>query len=254
VPRAVPAGDFDYEAGGAGYARVRRPEPRFAARIQAALGDAPTVLNVGAGAGSYEPEDRYVAAVEPAAAMRAQRPRHLAPAIDAVAERLPFDDGAFAAAMATFSVHQWSDADAGLRELRRVSRGPVVILTADGPALRRFWLAEYVPEVIEGDAARYPNPAHVARVLGGDVAIDDVPIPFDCADGFMEAFYGRPEALLDPAVRRSQSAWAHAAPGAAERGLARLREALADGAWDARHGHLRTQPELSGALRLIVAR
>src|SRR3954469_15606234 len=129
------AGDFDYETRGHGYARVRRPDPRIAALIHAALGDARTVLNVGAGAGSYEPTDRYVVAVEPSAAMRAQRPAAAVPAIDAVAERLPFDDNTFDAAMATVTVHQWSDTDRGLRELRRVSRGPGQGVTLGGGRL-----------------------------------------------------------------------------------------------------------------------
>jgi hypothetical protein len=205
---------------------------------------------VGAGAGSYEPQDRYVVAVEPSAAMRAQRS---SPAVDATAEHLPFDDHSFDAVMATITIHQWADGDAGLRELRRVSRGPVAVLTFDGPAIGEFWLNDYVPEVIEAEARRYPALDHVASVLGGDVTVTKVPVAFDCVDGFAEAFYGRPEALLDAAVRRSQSAWGFVPGEAIERGIANLRTALASGEWDARHGHLRTQPEFIGALRLIVA-
>ena len=150
--RLTPAGDFDYERAGAGYARLRRTDPRLAAHVHAALGEARTVLNVGAGAGSYEPEDRYVVAVEPSAAMRAQRPAGR-PAVDAVAEALPFDDDSFDAAMAMITVHQWSDLERGLAELRRVARGPVVILTFDPDAMLDFWLADYVPEVLRGRAA-----------------------------------------------------------------------------------------------------
>jgi hypothetical protein len=188
VPRVRPAGDYDYETGGAGYARHRQADPRIAALVHEALGDASTVLNVGAGAGSYEPTDRYVAAVEPSATMRAQRPAHLPSAIDATAERLPFDDDSFDAVMATATIHQWKDTDRGLRELRRVSGGPVVILTFDGEALPEFWLAEYVPEVVAAESGRYPAIAHVATVLGGDVAVTKVPIAIDCQDGFVEAF------------------------------------------------------------------
>ena len=137
-----------------------------------ALGDARTVLNVGAGAGSYEPEDRYVVAVEPSAKMRAQR---RSPAVDATAEKLPFDDDSFDAAMATITIHQWADGDAGLRELRRVSRGPVVILTFDATAIAEFWLGEYVPEVIEAEARRYQPLDHIAAVLGGDVTVSAGP-------------------------------------------------------------------------------
>ncbi|QEC48370.1 class I SAM-dependent methyltransferase [Baekduia soli] len=252
--RATPAGDFDYERGGAGYAVRRQADPRIAARVHAALGDARTVVNVGAGAGSYEPEDRHVVAVEPAAAMRAQRPAHLAPAIDATAERLPLDDDSVDAAMATVTIHQWADLDRGLRELRRVSRGPAVVLTFDGEALTRFWLQEYVPELIATERTRFPAIDHVAAVLGGEVTVSPVPVPIDCTDGFGEAYYARPEAFLDPAVRAAQSGWVLTDPEAVARGVARLGDALARGAWDARHGHLRTQPEHVGAVRLIVAR
>jgi hypothetical protein len=236
------AGDFDYEAGGGiGYARRRRTDPRIAAYVHAALGDARTVLNVGAGAGSYEPEDRYVVAVEPSAAMRAQRST---PAVIGVAEALPFDDDSFDAALATITIHQWRDAEQGLGELRRVARR-VVILTFDPVAIPAWWLGEYVPEMLAGEAARYPE----LEALGGEVTA--VPIPLDCSDGFIEAFYGRPEAFLDAEVRRPQSAWAF---GAHARGLERLGEDLASGAWDARHGHLRTQRFFDGSLRLVVAR
>ena len=244
----MPAGDFDYERGGAGYATLRRTDPRIAAYVHAALGDAETVVNVGAGAGSYEPEDRYVIAVEPSAQMRAQRGT---PAVIGVAEDLPFDDDSFDAAMATVTIHQWPDLDRGLRELRRVARGPVVILTFDGPTMHDFWLDEYVPEVFASESRAIPALERVRAILGRRVDITEVPIPIDCVDGFVEAYYGRPEALLDPAVRAAQSAWAFADPAAVERGLQRLRDALESGEWDARHGHLRTQPEYIGALRLL---
>jgi len=246
----LPAGDFDYELGGGGYAGRRRTDPRIAAHVWAALGDASSVLNVGAGAGSYEPGDRYVVAVEPSAAMREQR---ATPAVIGVAEALPFDDDSFDACMATITIHQWRDLERGLGELRRVSRGPVVILTFDGPAMLRFWLHEYVPELFAAESARDPGIDRVARVLGGEVSVTEVPIPIDCVDGFIEAFYARPEALLDPLVRSAQSAWAFVEPSIVERGLERLRSALASGEWDERHGHLRTQPEYIGALRLITA-
>jgi hypothetical protein len=252
--RAAPAGDFDYEANGSGYATRRRPDPRIAALVHAALGDARTVVNIGAGAGSYEPADRHVVAVEPSAAMRAQRPHHLAPAVDATAERLPFDDDGFDAAMATVTIHQWTDPDAGLRELRRVSRGPVAILTFDAEALRDFWLAAYVPEVIATERDRFPAIDHVVGVLGGDVEVLDVPVPIDCSDGFGEAYYARPEAFLRHDVRAAQSGWVLTDPGAVARGVARLADDLSSGRWDERHGHLRDQAEYVGAMRLIVAR
>ncbi|NKY40538.1 methyltransferase domain-containing protein, partial [Cellulomonas septica] len=240
--RERPAGDVDYERLGAGYARVRRPDPRIAARVHAALGGARTVLNVGAGAGSYEPTDRYVLAVEPSAAMRAQRPAGAAPALDATAEHLPFDDDAFDAAMAMVTVHQWRDVDQGLRELRRVSRGAVVVLTFDAVALQDFWLADYLPDALAAELTRFPPIESVVARLGpgsGRVRVDPVPVPRDCVDGFGEAFYGRPEELLRPEVRAATSALALADPGASRRGLDRLERDLASGAWDARHGHLR---------------
>lgn len=252
--REAPAGDFDYEANGGGYALRRQPDPRIAALVHDALGDARTVINVGAGAGSYEPLDRHVVAVEPSAAMRAQRPHHLAPALDGTAERLPFDDDSFDAAMAMITIHQWSDLDAGLRELRRVSRGPVVLLTFDGDALLDFWMNDYVPEVVATERERFPTIDHVVRVLGGDAEVLAVPIPIDCTDGFGEAYYARPEAFLREDVRAAQSGWVLTDPEAVARGVARLAEDLESGRWDERHGHLREQPERVGAVRLIVAR
>jgi SAM-dependent methyltransferase len=159
------AGDFDYDTLGAGYTGVRRPDPQIAAQIHAALGGARTVLNVGAGAGSYEPTDRHVVPVEPSATMRAQRPAHLAPALNAVAGALPFDDDSFHAAMAVLTVHHWPDADAGLRELRRVTSGPVVILTFDGSALEDFWLNDYAPELIAAERRRYPRSSESSTLL-----------------------------------------------------------------------------------------
>lgn len=251
--RTQNAGDFDYETGGAGYAVHRRPDPRIAAYVHRALGTARTVLNVGAGAGSYEPADREVTAVEPSAAMRAQRPAHLAAAIDAIAEDLPFADAAFDAAMATVTIHQWRDTDRGLAEMRRVSRGPVVILTFDGDALEDFWLNEYAPELIAAERRRYPDIGHVAEVLGGNVEVTPVPVPFDCTDGFGEAFYARPERFLDPAVRQSQSAWAFVDAAAVDRFVDHLARDLATGEWDRRHGGLRDLAEYRGSLRLLTA-
>jgi Methyltransferase domain len=248
------AGDFDYETGGTGYAVHRRTDPRLAAYVHAALGDARTVLNVGAGAGSYEPDDREVTAVEPSAAMRAQRPAQLSPALDAVAQDLPFADGSFDAAMAMITVHQWPDAGRGLRELRRVSRGPVVVLTFDGDALDQFWLARYVPELIAAERRRYPAIDAIRAALGGTSAVTPLPVPADCVDGFTEAFYARPERFLDPAVRRSQSAWGFVAPEAEARAVAALRRDLASGAWDRQYGALRSAPEFASSLRLITAR
>lgn len=247
------AGDADYGAIGTSYARYRRPDARIAARIGQALGAARTVLNVGAGAGSYEPAGRQVTPVEPSASMRAQRPAGLAAAVDASAEDLPFADGFFDAAMTTFSVHQWSDLRAGLREVRRVTRGPVVILTCDPGRLRRFWLSEYAPEVIDTEARRYPSIEALSDGLGGPVAAAVVPVPLDCTDGFNEAYYGRPEALLDPAARRSCSAWSFVSAAVHDRFTRDLSRDLADGTWDDRYGRLRALPAFDGSLLLVTS-
>jgi SAM-dependent methyltransferase len=248
------AGDADYGTIGRGYTSYRQPDPRIAGRILAALGDAQKVLNVGAGAGSYEPNDREVTAVEPSASMRAQRPNHLTEALDATAEGLPFDDGAFDASMGTFTVHQWSDLAAGLREMRRVTTGPVVILSCDPRVLDRFWLNDYAPEVITTEASRYPDLRVIAEHLDGEIEILSVPIPLDCTDGFGEAYYGRPEALLDSGARLANSAWSFVGTDVEDRFDRILRADLDSGEWDAKHGALRTQPEFYGSLRLIVAR
>ncbi|EIV93085.1 class I SAM-dependent methyltransferase [Frankia sp. QA3] len=248
----IRAGDVDYDRHGGGYATLRRTDPRIEARVHAALGDARTVLNVGAGAGSYEPTDRYVVPVEPSAAMRAQRPGGLAPAVRAIAEDLPFDDDSFDAAMALVTVHQWSDARRGLRELRRVSRGPVVVLTFDGDALDLLWLAEYAPELIAAERRRFPGIDVLSELIGRHVEVEAVPVPIDCVDGFTEAFYARPEKFLDPTARRAQSAWSFVSDTDEDRSVDRLRQDLESGSWDERHGHLRTQNEFVGALRLLT--
>lgn len=247
------AGDVDYGTIGQGYAGFRQPDPRIAAQLHAALGDAVHVLNIGAGAGSYEPEDRRVTPVEPSAEMRAQRPAHLAPAVNAVAEALPFEDGAFDAAMASFTVHQWTDLDRGLVELARVTRGPVVILTCLPELVQDFWLAEYAPEVLAAEARRYPSAERLAAGLGRAVQVLPVPIPFDCRDGFNEAYYGRPEMLLIPQARRACSSWSVVGDEVAARAVAALEAALQSGAWDRAHGALRQSQTWHGSLRLVVA-
>lgn len=249
-----PAGDFDYEHGGKGYATIRQTDPRIAAMVHAGLGDARTVLNVGAGAGSYEPENRYVIAVEPSEMMRGQRPPQRVPAVIGVAQDLPFDDDSFDAAMAMVTIHQWPDTAKGLSELRRVTRGPVVILTFDGDELSRFWLADYAPELIEAERGRYPRMDEICAALGERSEVSVVPVPIDCVDGFTEAFYARPEAFLDPEVRRSQSAWGFVENAAEERTVERLRADLDSGAWDEKYGDWREKPAFEGSLRLVVGR
>ena len=250
----VVAGDTDYESSGQGYEQRRRPDPRIGALIHQALGGARSVVNVGAGAGSYEPTDRYVLAVEPSAAMRARRVTTGAvPAIDAVAQALPLDDAAVDAAMAIFTVHQWPDPARGLAELRRVTRGPVVVMTLDVEGPSDSWFAEYLPERRAVEQDRFPTVADVRAALGGSSTVTPVPIPLTCTDGFIEAFYGRPEALLDAAVRAAQSGWQLLPDAVVAAGLRHLADDLATGAWDARHGHLRSRPTYTGPLVLITA-
>ena len=246
-------GDVDYERHGSGYAQQRRADPRIEVLVHAALDDARTVLNVGAGAGSYEPTDRHVIAIEPSAAMRAQRPAHRVPAIAASAEQLPLDDRSVDASMATVTIHQWSNRARGIAELRRVTRGPIVLLTFDPDALDQFWLAMYAPELIAVERRRYPAISDLVSWLGPKTTVQSVPIALDCTDGFTEAYYGRPQALLDSVVRRAQSAWTFVDPAAVARFESRLHADLESGAWDEAYGALRTRPAYDGSLRLVTA-
>jgi SAM-dependent methyltransferase len=178
-----------YDIIGSGYPATRRTEPRIAARIWAALGDARTVLNVGAGTGSYEPPDRDLTAVEPSAVMRAQRPAGAAPCLAAAADSLPFSDQSFDAAMAVLSDHHWPDPVAGLREMRRVARR-VVVFNFDAEHAGDFWLArDYLPDFV-ALAAGHPTMTQRAEAIGG--MLEPVPIPWDCADGFFHAYWRRP--------------------------------------------------------------
>ena len=252
-PSGKLSGDVNYALHGQRYAKQRCADRRIAVLIHQSLGAARTVLNVGAGAGSYEPEDRHVIAIEPSAAMRAQRPLHLSPAICGEAEQLPLDDQAVDASMALVTVHQWRDLALGLRELRRVTRGPIVVLTFDGDELERFWLADYAPELIAVERRRYPAMGAIAEGLGGAIQVTKVPIPIDCVDGFTEAFYARPERFLDAAVRRSQSAWSFVSDEVQRRFVERLGDDLTSGRWDRQYGDWRTKPHFEGSLRLIVS-
>lgn len=253
------AGDADYGAIGVDYTAYRRPEPLIAKQIRVALGNAASVVNIGAGAGSYEPDDLPVVAVEPSAQMRAQRLDGGRSAVDAVADDLPFDDDAFGAVMATFTVHQWPDLQRGLAEMCRVARGAAVVLSCDPTLLERFWLVEYAPEVIVTVALRYPSMEAVgAGLTDADgyrtVEVAPIAIPLGCVDGFGEAYYGRPEALLNPDARRANSAWSFVGQDVHDRFERNLRADLADGTWDRRWGHLRRQPFFEGSLVLVVSR
>jgi len=247
--------DTRYDVIGAEYAVTRREDPRIAALIHAALGEARTVLNVGAGAGSYEPRDRYVIAVEPSEVMIAQRDPSLPPAIRSRAYPLPLADGSVDAAMAVLTIHHWDeDQERGLREMRRVARGPVVILTFDPEVSARMWLmADYLPEVAELDRRTLPGPETLARWLGGEVDVRVVPISRDTPDWMLGSFWAHPERVLDARARSSTSGFARMPSEVVNRVVAAVERDLQDGTWDARHGHLRELDEYDAGLRLIVS-
>jgi SAM-dependent methyltransferase len=239
-----------YDAIGHGYPATRATDPRIAARIWAALGDARTVLNVGAGTGSYEPPDREVIAVEPSAVMRAQRPPGAARCVSARAERLPFGDRSFDAAMAVLSDHHWPDPLAGLREMSRVARR-VVVFQFDAHRYDLFWLTrDYLPGFASLLAGAVTLAAR-ARAIGA--RMEPVPIPWDCRDGFFHAFWRRPEAYLRPEVRRGTSVWAMVGQDAERRAVRNLRADLRSGLWNERNSSLLTQPAAELGARLLVA-
>ena len=239
-----------YDSIGRGYARARVPDPRIAAQIHAALGDARRVVNVGAGAGSYEPLLRTVVALDPSPVMLGQRPPHAAPAVVGAAEALPFPNGAFDAALASLTLHHWSDLAAGIAELRRVAPR-IVVFTFDVGTYP--WIAtEYLPEMINQVDFHFPPIDEVAAML--DAAVEVVPVPHDCTDGFTGAYWARPEAYLDPVVRAGMSAMQTMDQDLVESRMDRLAADLASGAWDERHGHLRDLDELDIGYRLLVTR
>lgn len=241
-----------YNSIGHGYAGPRQPDPRIGARLAAALGDARSVLNVGAGAGSYEPEDRAVIALDPSLVMLGQRPLGAAPAVCGRAEALPFCDAAFDAALCVLTVHHWANRVVGLSECARVARNRVVLLTWD-PAAAGFWLvADYLPEFLALDRRRFATMESYRTAFGRDarVQISPLPIPRDCRDGFLGAYWARPAAYLDAAVRAGISSFVH---GGWEPGLARLAADLASGAWLARYPDLLTEQELDIGYRIVVA-
>lgn len=238
-----------YDTIGVTYDLLRRPDFRIAAQIDKALGAAATVVNVGAGAGSYEPAERNVTAVEPSAEMIRKRGILSAPAVQATAEALPFPDKSFDASMAVLTIHHWQDQEAGLREMRRVSRGPVVIVTFD-PACRP-WLTEYLPQLAELDERQMP-PMDFYQMCLGEVSVEKLLVPHDCTDGFLYAFWRRPLAYLDPALRKgSSSFWALGKT--LEPGLERLRSDLAEGIWHRRYDHLLTLESYDVGYRIVVA-
>ena len=237
-----------YDRIGVGYTHQRQPDSRIVRAIHAALGDARSVLNVGAGTGSYEPDDRMVTALEPSAEMIRQRTAGSAPACQGAAEAMPFAEDQFDAAMAVLTVHHWSDFEAGLREMRRVTRGRLVILTFD-PASPYFWLADYFPEIIERDQPIMPRLETFDRILG-NTQVSIVPVPRDCTDGFLGAYWLRPHAYLDPKVRSAISTFSKL--DNLSSALARLERDLVSGAWQERYGYLMELEDLDVGYRLVV--
>jgi len=245
-----------YDEIGEGYSFTRREDPHIAATIRHALGDARSVVNVGAGTGSYEPEDRYVIAVEPSDVMAAQRPPTIPPAIRANAGDLPLRDDSVDAAMAVVTIHHWDDElERGIQELRRVARDSVVVLTYDPLVSGQMWLmADYLPEVAEMDRRIFPAPELLVGWLGDRTHVEIVPIRRDTPDWMLGSFWAHPERVLDEHARAATSGFARMDASIVERVVGDVRRDLETGAWDERHGHLRKLDEFDAGLRLVVSR
>jgi SAM-dependent methyltransferase len=245
-----------YDVIGAGYGTTRREDPRLRARIVAALGCSRSVVNVGAGTGSYEPDDRHVIAIEPSDVMAAQRPHSRVPAIRASAGSLPLRDRSVDAAMAVLTIHHWDeDQERGVRELRRVSRGPVVIVTVDPEVSGRMWLmSDYLKEVDALDRRIFPSIDRLREWLGGATEVEIVPVPRDTEDWSLMSFWAHPERVRDASARQATSGFARMAPSVVDRVVSDVARDLGDGTWDARHGHLRALDAYDAGLRIVIGR
>jgi SAM-dependent methyltransferase len=237
-----------YDTIGQGYRRYRQPDPRIGDAILRCLGDARTVVNVGAGTGSYEPNDRQVVAVEPSLVMIRQRAHSAAPTVQATATALPFRDAAFDASMAVLTIHHWPDWQKGILELRRVVSRRIVIVTWD-PLNPGFWLTDYFPGTLAADRQIFPTLLQIGRMLG-TTTVSELPVPHDCSDGFLGAYWRRPEAYLIDAVRSAISTFAKL--GDISPGLERLRRDLKTGDWQRRYGSILSMPELDLGYRILV--
>jgi SAM-dependent methyltransferase len=239
-----------YDTIGVNYSDLRKSDSRIEMVISKALGTAKTVLNVGAGTGLYEPTDRSVAAIEPSTEMIRQRSASAAPVIQGYAENLPFDDNFFDASMAILTIHHWADKEKGLKEMRRVTRGPAIVLTYD-PSFRGFWLLDYIPELVALDEVQMPRITDYEGWLG-PVVVSPVPIPHDCTDGFLSAYWRRPAAYLDPRIRAAMSSfWA---VGNVSDALRRLEKDLESGAWAHRHSRLLDLNACDCGYRLVMTK
>jgi SAM-dependent methyltransferase len=238
-----------YDRIGVGYSDRRHADPRIAALVRGALDGCSSILNIGAGAGSYEPRDRSVVAVDPSMVMLKQRPPGSAPSVRATAAALPFRDESFDASLAVLTLHHWPNLERGLAELRRTARERMVILTFD-TSLGGFWLMDYFPDIQAIDRRIMPPPSTLERHLGR-LTIVEVPIPHDCTDGFLGAYWRRPAAYLRPEVRAGMSSFAKIEN--VERGIAELERDLSSGDWERRYGHLLDQAEADLGYRLITA-
>jgi hypothetical protein len=243
-----------YDTIGLGYSTYRRADPRIAAAIHQALGDARSAVNVGAGTGSYEPTDRPIIPVEPSTAMALQRDPALPPAVLGVAESLPLADKTADAAMAVMTIHHWTDIGRGIAELVRVARKRVVLLTIDVDAEADMWLfRDYVPQILQRDRQDFPTISRLVTMLAAPTRVLTVPVPSDCTDGLGVAFWSRPEAVLDAGARAATSGFARLDNAVEATAVAKLKNDLDIGAWERRHGRLRTLSELDVGLRLLIA-
>lgn len=242
--------DVDYDRLAEHYRNHRRPDPRIAARIQFHIEGAGRVLNVGAGIGSYEPDDCEVVAIEPSHEMLMKRENAKVALAQGVAEALPFGDNVFDVAMGILTIHHWSDIALGLREMVRVSRDKVILITWTGYG-NDFWLEDYIPEIVGVDNELFPTLAELDEILGG-ISVETIEIPYDCSDGFMCAYWRRPEAYLDPGVRNAISTFSRIS--GIQEGLTKLRNDIDDGIWCKKHKHLLERESLDLGYRLVACR
>jgi SAM-dependent methyltransferase len=243
-----------YDDIGEGYSLTRREDPQISSAIHDALGAARSVVNVGAGTGSYEPDDRYVIAVEPSDVMAAQRRPTIPPALCASAAGLPLRDNSVDAAMAVLTIHHWDDElERGIQEMHRVARDAVVILTYDPLVSAEMWLMDYLPEVAQLDRRIFPAPELLAEWLGGRTRIEVVPIPRDTPDWMLGSFWAHPERVLDEGARNATSGFARMDASVVQRVVRDVRRDLENGVWDERYGHLRELDAFDAGLRLVVS-